>query len=482
MKFEKGKPRPAGAGRKKGTPNKLTTSLRDACERNNFDLFNRLIEMIPSLDKDMQVKAMISLMPYMQPKLVAILQQAVPSEMRTVGPYRRDFAAFCVESGYPPPYPTQIEMRDFVFTPGDPRLLLGSRGYGKTDYAVAMGSAEEIVANPLETSILLVTKSGERNASILREVATACIKHGIQFEMQNAHNLRVAGKIGKDNTMSALTIGSSSLRGRHPGLVIMDDPVTPEDTREAVRKQVQAVYEELTKICANIVIIGQPVHKYDLYETLRPIVTKKEFPHGSIPELDHDLEAQRLAGVSEESIQASYFLKVISASASPFDRIRSIDAYPAGDSVAFIDPSFTGGDFTALSIGKGYFDGVAIHGRCWKMGWDSCLDEIGEELEKYNVRKLCFEVNSLGTQPLGILRQNFPKIGVVGRNSNTNKHSRIKAAGIFAQLIHLSKSSDRQYTDQVKKYEYGAEFDDAPDSLASLLAWIGLIKGKETLR
>ena len=75
-----------------------------------------------------------------------------------------------------------------------------------------------------------------------------------------------------------------------------------------------------------------------------------EVPHGSIPELDHDLEAQRLAGVSEESIQASYFLKVISEHLSPLDKIKYIDRYPPGDSIAFIDPSFEGGDYTALSF------------------------------------------------------------------------------------------------------------------------------------
>jgi hypothetical protein len=45
-------------------------------------------------------------------------------------------------------------------------------------------------------------------------------------------------------------------------------------------------------------------------------------------------------------------------------------------------------------------------------------------------------------------------------------------------LIHLSKESDSQYLDQVVQYEYKAKHDDAPDSLASCLQWIGLIRGK----
>jgi hypothetical protein len=49
-------------------------------------------------------------------------------------------------------------------------------------------------------------------------------------------------------------------------------------------------------------------------------------PHSSIPELDHDSEAQRLPGVSEDSIQASYFL--ISESTSPLDKVEYIDRSP----------------------------------------------------------------------------------------------------------------------------------------------------------
>jgi hypothetical protein len=42
----------------------------------------------------------------------------------------------------------------------------------------------------------------------------------------------------------------------------------------------------------------------------------------------------------------------------------------------------------------------------------------------------------------------------------------------------LSKESDTTYTNQVVQYEYKATNDDAPDSLATGLEWIGLIKGK----
>jgi hypothetical protein len=221
------------------------------------------------------------------------------------------------------------------------------------------------------------------------------------------------------------------------------------------------------------------VHKYDLYESLRPVLNKMEVPHGSIPELDHDLVAQRLAGVDESSIQASYFLKVTSESGSPFEAIRYIDEFPKDSAaVAFIDPSFEGGDYTALTIMKAYMEGVAVVGFAYKKAWNHALDDIAPLLVRFNVKRLCFETNSLGDQPLELLREVFTNVGIVGKKSNSNKHSRIMSAGTFAHMIHMSKESDRIYQDQVVKYEYKAKHDDCPDSLASCLEWLGLIRGK----
>ncbi len=344
-----------------------------------------------------------------------------------------------------------------------------------------LGIAYDLYLNPTTSTHLIITKSKERNAAMLKEIANACKLNGIVFEKENSSCLRLNGHHGKDHSVSAVTIKTVTLRGRHPKRVIMDDPVTEDDTSEATRAHVKRVYNEVNKLAGNILIIGQPAHKYDLYADLRGLVKTLEVPHGTIPELDHDLEAQRLAGVDEASISASYHLKVLSEGDSPFDRVKYMDTFPTGDSaVAFIDPSFEGGDYTALTIIKQHMQGVAVVGFCLKKAWNHCIDEQLAMLVKYSVKKLCFETNSLGDMPIEIWRKaaGSKGIGVVGRKSNGNKHSRIVAAGAYAHLIHLSKESNRVYIDQVVKYEYKAEHDDGPDSLASCLEWIGLIRGK----
>lgn len=398
---------------------------------------------------------------------------------------KKTYEEFCETAGYPKPYAKQLEMRAFIIDEVLARLLLGARGYGKTDYAVVLGLAYEIYEEWyegwVEATTLIVTKSEERNAAMLDEIAKACEANGVIFEKKNSTCLRVAGLVGKDHSVSTVTVGATSIRGRHPKRVIMDDPVTEEDVSEATRKRVQRVYNELNKLTQNVSVIGQPVHKADLYESLRPLVKRLEVPHGSIPELDVDLEAMALAGVSQESISASYHLKVVSENSSPFENVKLIDSYPSREtSVAFIDPSFEGGDYTALTIATGHFDGVAVKGRVWKKAWNHCLDEIVQELLTCNVKRICFETNSLGDQPIVMLRQALPSgIGVIGKKSTGFKHSRIMNAGAFAHLIFLAKSSDRKYIEQVTQYEYGAKNDDAPDSLASLLEWLGLIRGKK---
>lgn len=390
------------------------------------------------------------------------------------------FGEFCERAGYPAPFPKQVEMKDFGMNETDPRLILGSRGYGKTDYVVILGIAYDLYCNPMTSTNLIMTKSQERNASMLNEIAEACIKNGMIFEKRNTKNLRVAGLLGKDNSVSALTIKTTGLRGRHPRRIIMDDPVTEDDTSDATRKIVEKKYNELHKLTSNILIIGQPAHKYDLYAKLRKDLIKMEVPHGTIPELDHDLEAQRLAGVSEASIQASYFLEILPEGATPFDNIKYLDKFPrGGDAVAFIDPSHEGGDYTALTIMKAYMQGVAVVGFVWQKAWNHCLDDMAPHLKTFGVSRLCFETNALGDMPLDILRKVFKGIGVVGKRSVSNKHSTIMAAGAYAHLIHLAKDSDSTYTDHVVQYEYNAKYDDAPDSLARCLEWIGLIKGNK---
>lgn len=392
-----------------------------------------------------------------------------------------NFTEFCVRAGYPPPFAKQIELMEFgMYHPGS-RLVLGSRGYGKTEYIVILGVAWALFNNP-KLRFLIITKSDTRNKGIIREVVNALELNGVVIRDKVGMDVNVQGQKGKDPSVSAITIGSRSFRGRHPDVAIMDDPVTPEDAHSlATRKQVEIVYSELVKLTSNVVTIGQPAHKSDLYALLRDKVKLMEVPHGTIPELDHDLVAMKAAGASLASIEMSYHLRVPIDSANPLHGIQSCPDFPKGSCVAFIDPSFKGGDYTAMSVFRQYLGGIAVYGRVWQRAWYDLAEEICEVVADKGVGRLAFETNSLGDEPIRVIRSHFADegiaCGVVPWNTTSNKHARIIAMGPFANTIYVSEDSDVEYRNQVKDYEYGIKNDDAPDSLASGLEWIGYVRG-----
>ncbi len=389
------------------------------------------------------------------------------------------FSEFCAAAGYPNPFPMQIEMMEFGMREPGARLILGSRGYGKTDYVVILGIAWSLFNDPSKT-FLVITKSETRNKGIMKEIENALDKNNVVIRDKSGLDLNVEGQKGKDPSVSLVTLGSRSFRGRHPYAAVMDDPVTPEDAGSlAARTQAQTLYYEVLKLTSNVLIIGQPAHRSDLYAELRPRLKAMEVPHGTIPELDHDLEAMRLAGVSIESIEMSYHLRVPVTAGNPLHGIQFVDSFIPGACVAFIDPSFEGGDYTAMTVAKQYFDGVMVFGKVWRRAWYDLIPEFKQVIEDLGVGKLAFEINSLGEQPIRVLRKEITGCGVVGRRTVSNKHAKIMAVGPFAKYIFVSKDSDVEYIRQVRDYEYGIENDDAPDSLASLLEWIGLIKGNK---
>ncbi len=496
--FKKGK-----SGNPNGRP-KLPAEIKGAREFNRLELERVLTRLIYLTLPEIKALMRSTSTPILDKMLAKILQKAFengdhwradfilnrlvgrvreepPREElllpgRDVTPAKKTFTEFVVAGGYPAPYAKQIEMVDFMLTLTEPRLLLGARGYGKTDYLTIMGVAYDIYMNA-EHTWMIITKEKKRSSAITMEIATALKNNGVELEKENSSCIRVKGHAGKDHSVDGRSI-RSGLRGPHPYGIVMDDPVTEEDVSEATRALVERKYNEAFKLTSNILIVGQPAHAHDLYAKLRPLLKKLEIQHGTIPELDHDLEAQRLAGVDEKSIQASYFLKIMSDGSAPFEKINYCDQYPVGDSIAFLDPSHKGVDFTALTIGKMHFQSFACVGFTWKRAWNHCLDDMVLKLKTYGVKKLCVETNGLGDQPVIMLRQMLKGvgIGVVGMDSTTEKHAKIMAAGAYAHLIQLSKQSDRTYTDQVVQYEYKAKNDDGPDSLASLLKWIGLIR------
>lgn len=390
---------------------------------------------------------------------------------------RLDFFDLCELAGYPRPFQKQIEMKDFLIKTQGVHLLLGSRGYGKTDYAVIMGSAEAILNNP-NFKILLIAKELSRGQAIVKEVREVLVRAGVKFKNKSEVVLRTTGCVGKDPNMESLSVKSSGLRGRHPNLVIMEDPITPKDASEAERLAVKKTYEEVCKLTMNVGIVGQPVHKLDLYQALRDIVPTKLMKYGEIPELDPDIDAQRAAGVDEFSIQASYFLNIMDDLKMPFSLVKEVD-FAAKETICWIDPSHKGRDYTAIVCGGRNLSDFVLTGFCFEKAWYDCTAELLEINKIMNISHTVIETNGLGDLPVNELRkQGMP---CVGCNTTMNKYTKILNSAAFSPDLKLSRlnglppelaRAQKIFIEQTKNYEYNSKHDDAPDAIASLIVYI----------
>lgn len=147
----------------------------------------------------------------------------------------------------------------------------------------------------------------------------------------------------------------------------------------------------------------------------------------------------------------------------------------------FLDPSFKGGDYTSLAcLGKDKYGRVIVFGRAWKSAWnmEPALSGIVEMYNTFSPDKFWYEDNSLGTVPRTLLGDHG--INAFGVTSILNKEDRIyKAAAFTRDLVSIDTAlSDTTWLKMVKEYSDEAEYDDPPDSLASVIIQTGIIKEK----
>lgn len=73
-KFQPGHRKPVGSGRKKGTPNRKTTSLEEALLARGLDLPGQIVATIKELNPEAKARLLIDLMPFLFPKRKSIEQ------------------------------------------------------------------------------------------------------------------------------------------------------------------------------------------------------------------------------------------------------------------------------------------------------------------------------------------------------------------------------------------------------------------------
>ena len=399
-------------------------------------------------------------------------------------PVKVDFETFCRNASYPLPFAKQTEFIDFSFGGGF-RMLEAARGYGKTDYVAIVRPAYEIYKNPKKTFIV-INKDKSKAKSAIAEMARCLEANGVDLEVNTTSNFRVKGLVGKQDNGKAMSTKMSP-KQNHPDFIICDDIVDIKDKYSpAERKYIRDYFEALTGLSDNIIFLGQPVFYKDLYSEIRHRLKVMSLPHGSIPELDHDLEARRAAGVSEAFINANYHLKVSADASVPFAGIEEVNFFPSSSSFMWIDPSDGQGDYTAICVLTGNFEDLIFAGFCFNKAWYECEEELKQIWSMYRAEKGGFETNKHGNHPVILLRQKG--LNFAGRATTENKEAKIQNAATHKKNIKLStfvpnKNADlieanKLFNKTVKEYEYkgGTDIkDDAPDAIASAMLYLGIL-------
>lgn len=202
---------------------------------------------------------------------------------------------------------------------------------------------------------------------------------------------------------------------------------------------------------------------------------KAEKIHMNIFDLPQEFQDKQLLEQAKAEESEIYYDHVwlgkpfYALSGTPFEDLPQITSNEHMQSIAFVDPSFNGGDFTAITfLGIQEKTGrLAAWGHVFPNAWDVCLPDMVKLITKYLPESVYYECNAIFGSGKTLFAQHG--INAKPRLNSSNKEARIyRAASVVRNDLDLiSNRSNREYINQVIAYSDRAKFDDAPDSLAS---------------
>lgn len=296
-----------------------------------------------------------------------------------------------------------------------------------------------------------------------------------------------------------------ALTGGGAHLAIIDDPV--KNWEEAVSETIQEKrYEWYRSVLRTrlypgsaIILVMTRWVTYDLagriLEHEKTIDEGGKWEHLNLPLLDahgkslwpemyDDAEiADIRETVGEKIFQALY-------QQNPIDTIDRIFTDPQFDEpprglrlIAYLDPAFGGEDYSAFTAGGRHDNGEQsrIHvarGSIWKGPLDRTYARVERFCNELGVHTLYVESNQ--AQVAVALEFRKRGINVKTINSTQNKHVRImNNVKMHWKDIRFSRAVEADYLKQLVTYSEIARHDDAPDSLAGLVA--ALRPGRQSL-
>ncbi|MGL4830838.1 MAG: phage terminase large subunit [Vibrio sp.] len=206
--------------------------------------------------------------------------------------------------------------------------------------------------------------------------------------------------------------------------------------------------------------------------------------HVNIFDLPEEFQDQQLLDQAEQERDEIYFGHVWlgephhKIAGYPFAQVESVRTNEKMRCLAFLDPSFKGGDYTALSFIGVKGKELYFWGKVWREAWYTVIDDVIAELKEYEPSEFHYEENGQGAVPEDLFAERgvraFPYLTL------GNKHNKIyKVAAYTAHRMKMVVNRcNTQYVTNILKYNADAENDDAPDSLASACLAAGIVSNK----
>lgn len=378
--------------------------------------------------------------------------------------------------------------------PGTVKMILGARGYGKSEAVIFLGAIEALKKDP-NLTFILSTRKHERGKEILETLSDIMKKMGFEgvFLKTKIRIRRPDGTMSKQPTFKLVPVGTTT-KGNHCNILFLDDPLDPGDASSAAWKNKAMKFTQNCQDIADLsIIIGQYVNEDDLYVHYENTLPEKNIVrcwHGTIPELDVTWEEKRQQGYTLREWGLNYEGKFY-----PDDERRLVvettNVMPY-DTVCFIDMSFvrksmtsTSGDFTAAAFGQ--LTGTPRKGKHGKILYPEVIiagymfpninalkEKIMSLIDRHECRYIVYDASNdydeQFVQWLSYAGYNgvcFPQ-----KTEKEKKETKIIRNLTWIQDtggIKYYRGSDVSFLEQVERYTPLEEHDDAPDAVASLV-------------
>lgn len=366
-------------------------------------------------------------------------------------------------------------------------LLLAHRNSFKTTSIVIVGVVWYLLFNP-NASILLVRKSAEASQALMALIRNLYRTEKMRYlyqamglgkgfflreDKKNRLILSTAKHKRPEANVEVISVGTKGVTGRHYDRIHLDDVVDEVDMNsQKEREGTKLFYHNLKSVIMPgqcITATGTPWHCNDLYSLFTNV---DRYPIGSvdIPFFSED-ELQKIKSVlppyqfsSQYDLSFSDNEKLLFR--EPVMTSEWMEQVPV---YGHVDCAYGGGDFNALTIIQLTSNGVVnVLGKLFRGHIVNHYDDIGREVEKYDVKGLYLEENfDKGLVAKDLRAQGIP---VWSYQETVSKYAKITSILYrYWSVLRFSKNCDAGYLQQITEYRNGVANDDAPDSLASLL-------------